>query len=160
MFYGTLKDRGLVIAKTENGVCFIGNDAEQLVSWHEKGFPDDQLVYDESALEAEKAELEEFYAGLRKQFSFSVDFHGTPFAVRVWQELLDIPYGETVSYSDIAERIGRKGAVRAVGRAIGLNPVWVATPCHRVVGKDGKLTGYAGGLEMKRQLLEIEAQNK
>ena len=81
---------------------------------------------------------------------------GTDFQKRVWQALLTVPCGETCSYSEIAARIGRPDAVRAVGAAIGRNPIWILIPCHRVLGKNGALTGYAGGLEMKRHLLELE----
>ena len=82
--------------------------------------------------------------------------NGTAFQMKVWQELLKIPYGDTVSYSEIAERIGCPEGARAVGGAVHNNPLWIIVPCHRVVGKNGKLTGYAGGTEMKKTLLELE----
>ena len=82
--------------------------------------------------------------------------NGTAFQMKVWQELLKIPYGDTVSYSEIAERIGCPEGARAVGGAVHNNLLWIIVPCHRVVGKNGKLTGYAGGTEMKKTLLELE----
>ena len=85
-----------------------------------------------------------------------IDLHGTPFQQIVWKALQEIPYGQTVSYSDIAERIEKPNAVRAVGTAIGANPVLIIVPCHRVIAKSGKLGGFRAGLEMKEQLLELE----
>ena len=85
-----------------------------------------------------------------------MDLHGTPFQQSVWKALQEIPYGQTVSYSDIAERIEKPNAVRAVGTAIGANPVLIIVPCHRVIAKSGKLSGFRAGLEMKEQLLGLE----
>jgi len=95
--------------------------------------------------------------GQRKNFTAAITLHGTAFQQSVWQALLEIPHGETVSYSDIAERIGNPKAVRAVGTAIGANPMLIIVPCHRVIGKNGSLTGFRGGLEMKIQLLDLES---
>jgi methylated-DNA-[protein]-cysteine S-methyltransferase len=101
-------------------------------------------------------QLEQYFAGERTEFDLDLDLDGTPFERRVWDEVRAIPYGETATYAEIAERIGRPGACRAVGRANGRNPVAVIVPCHRVIGSDGSLTGYAGGIEMKRALLDLE----
>ena len=101
-------------------------------------------------------QLEQYFAGERTEFDLDVELEGTPFERRVWDEVRAIPYGETATYAEIAERIGRPGACRAVGRANGRNPVALIVPCHRVIGSDGSLTGYAGGLEMKRALLDLE----
>ena len=101
-------------------------------------------------------ELEEYFCGKRKSFHISYKLTGTDFQLKVWRELEKIPYGNTLTYREIAERIGNSKAVRAVGAACGKNPIWIIVPCHRVVGSDGKLTGYAGGVDMKRELLEIE----
>lgn len=95
--------------------------------------------------------------GELRQFSIAVAPQGTPFQQQVWQALQTIPYGETASYSDIASRIGRPRAVRAVGAANGANPVSLIIPCHRVIGRNGALTGYAGGLAVKQRLLALEA---
>ena len=101
-------------------------------------------------------QLEEYFAGRRRQFDLPLDLHGTEFQKRCWQELLKIPYGETRSYADVARAIGNPSAVRAVGLANGQNPIAIIVPCHRVIGSDGSLTGYGGGLETKRKLLELE----
>ncbi len=101
-------------------------------------------------------QLEEYFAGRRRRFDLPLDLQGTDFQKRCWQELLKIPYGETRSYADIARAIGNPAAVRAVGLANGRNPIAIIVPCHRVIGSDGSLTGYGGGLETKRKLLELE----
>ncbi|HYN14664.1 MAG TPA: methylated-DNA--[protein]-cysteine S-methyltransferase [Terriglobales bacterium] len=101
-------------------------------------------------------QLEEYFAGKRRAFDVPLDLRGTAFQKRCWQELLKIPYGETRSYADIARAIGNPLAVRAVGLANGQNPIAIVVPCHRVIGSDGSLTGYGGGLEVKRRLLELE----
>jgi len=101
-------------------------------------------------------ELEEYFAGRRRRFDLPLDLRGTDFQKSCWQELLKIPYGETRSYADIARAIGNPAAVRAVGLANGHNPIAIMVPCHRVIGSDGSLTGYGGGLETKRKLLELE----
>ena len=102
-------------------------------------------------------ELEEYFAGQRRRFSFPVDLRGTEFQIKCWRALLAIPYGETRSYGDIAQAIGHPQAFRAVGMANNRNPIAIVVPCHRVVAGDGTLCGYGGGLEVKRQLLELES---
>ena len=104
-------------------------------------------------------QLQEYFAGNRKIFTFPVAPQGTPFQISVWKELSRIPYGQTASYKDIAIAIGNEKAVRAVGMACNRNPIWIAIPCHRVVGTNRKLTGYAGGLSMKDALLKLESQH-
>jgi methylated-DNA-[protein]-cysteine S-methyltransferase len=101
-------------------------------------------------------QLEEYFAGRRKAFTLTLDVAGTPFQRQVWRALLAIPFGETRSYGQIAAQIGRPRAVRAVGAASGRNPVSIVAPCHRVVGATGKLTGFAGGLDVKARLLALE----
>ena len=101
-------------------------------------------------------ELEAYFAGKRERFDLPLAPQGTAFQKRVWKKLVSIPYGKTVSYSELARRIGRPGAFRAVGAANGQNPISVIIPCHRVLGKNGDLTGYGGGLDVKRRLLELE----
>lgn len=102
-------------------------------------------------------QLTEYFHGERKDFDVPLAFAGTPFQVKVWQALLTIPYGETRSYGSIARQIGHPTAARAVGAANGRNPISIVAPCHRVVGTSGALTGFAGGLEAKRILLDLEA---
>ena len=106
-------------------------------------------------LEAER-QLLEYFAGTRDAFSLPLDFSGTPFQKKVWAALCRIPFGETRSYADIAKEVGSPNAVRAVGSANGKNPISIVAPCHRVIGKNGKLTGFAGGLEVKAYLLGLE----
>jgi methylated-DNA-[protein]-cysteine S-methyltransferase len=103
------------------------------------------------------SQLDEYFAGRRREFDVPMTLHGNEFELRVWRELLAIPYAETTSYGDIARRIGRPGAARAVGVANARNPIAVIVPCHRVIGADGSLTGYGGGLPNKRFLLDLEA---
>ncbi|MEM9256455.1 MAG: methylated-DNA--[protein]-cysteine S-methyltransferase [Pseudomonadota bacterium] len=111
----------------------------------------------DSALAACYAQLDEYFAGRRETFDVPMAPEGTAFQRQVWEALKTIPYGHTRSYSDVARQIGRDRAVRAVGAANGRNPIPVIVPCHRVIGSDGKLTGFAGGLEAKRSLLRLEA---
>ncbi|MCX7694772.1 MAG: methylated-DNA--[protein]-cysteine S-methyltransferase [Caloramator sp.] len=106
-----------------------------------------------------KIQLDEYFKGIRKEFDVNVEINGTEFQRMVWEELKRIPYGEVRSYKDIAVAIGNEKAVRAVGGANNKNKIAIIIPCHRVVGKDGSLTGYAGGLFRKKWLLEHEARN-
>ncbi|WP_020657486.1 methylated-DNA--[protein]-cysteine S-methyltransferase [Amycolatopsis benzoatilytica] len=101
-------------------------------------------------------QLGEYFAGVRREFDLPLALRGTSFQVTVWRALLRIPYGETTTYRELAESIGRPTAARAVGAANGRNPIGIVVPCHRVLGTDGTLTGYAAGVECKRRLLELE----
>ena len=103
-----------------------------------------------------RKELDEYFAGQRQEFSIALDLQGTEFQQRCWRELLRIPYGETRSYRDIAEAIGNRKAVRAVGLANGQNPIAIIVPCHRVIASNGTLCGYGGGLHVKEELLRLE----
>lgn len=103
-------------------------------------------------------EIMEYLDGKRRHFDFPIELHGTDFQKKVWNQLKKIPYGETRTYKEVAEAIGNPKASRAVGMANNKNPVFIVVPCHRVVGSDGKLTGYAGGLDMKAALLELESR--
>lgn len=102
-------------------------------------------------------QLREYFDGARKTFELPLHFHGTDFQQQVWRALLTIPYGETRSYLQIAQQIGNEKSVRAVGAANGKNPISIIAPCHRVIGSSGKLTGFAGGLEAKAFLLQLES---
>ena len=106
-------------------------------------------------MEAER-QLSEYFEGKRRSFSVALDMRGTPFQKNVWEALLSIPFGETRSYRDIAKKLGNPEATRAVGAANGRNPISIIVPCHRVIGSNGKLRGFAGGLETKARLLELE----
>jgi methylated-DNA-[protein]-cysteine S-methyltransferase len=104
-------------------------------------------------------QLREYFAATRQDFDLAIAPHGTPFQQRVWQELRKIPFGETASYGAIAERIGNPRACRAVGLANSKNPIPIIIPCHRIIGKDGSLTGFGGGLTVKQQLLDLERRS-
>mgnify|MGYP000850979676 CR=1 FL=1 len=106
-----------------------------------------------------RKELEEYFKGTRKTFTLPLSLEGTPFQKKVWQVLMTIPYGKTMTYKQVAEAIGNPKACRAVGLANNRNPIPIIVPCHRVIGSNGKLVGYAGGLHIKEKLLEME-QNK
>jgi O-6-methylguanine DNA methyltransferase len=115
------------------------------------------MVQDSSpVLECTRAQLGEYFAGERHEFNLPLDPRGTEFQRRVWQRLLHIPYGETTTYGALARELGDPGASRAVGLANGSNPIPIVIPCHRVIGADGSLTGFGGGLPIKAALLELE----
>jgi methylated-DNA-[protein]-cysteine S-methyltransferase len=115
------------------------------------------LARDDGPFQAVSEQLREYFAGDRKTFDLPVALAGTPFQQRVWAMLQEIPYGRTATYGEIATRLGHPNAARAVGMANNRNPVAVIVPCHRVVGSNGALVGYGGGLDRKRMLLELEA---
>lgn len=127
-----------------------------LENWTARHFPRAVLIRDKRRLAPFISQFEEFFQGRRQTFDFPLDLRGTGFQLSVWRALLKIPYGTTKSYSEIALEVNRPAAVRAVGSANGANPVPIAVPCHRVIGKNGHLTGYGGGLEVKEELLRIE----
>lgn len=149
----------MYIAATGEGLCYVGSQyapSEELAVWVKKRLPDYDLLEDKFVMEPFVVELIDYLEGKRKVFSSQLDLRGTDFQQAIWKALQEIPYGQTVSYTEIAERIQRPKSVRAVGTAIGANPVLIIIPCHRVIAKNGKLTGYRGGLDMKEQLLGLE----
>jgi methylated-DNA-[protein]-cysteine S-methyltransferase len=105
-------------------------------------------------------QLQEYFEGQRQQFTFKINPQGTDFQKRIWELLLDIPYGKTTTYLELSKTYGDVKAIRAVANANGKNPLWIVVPCHRVIGTDGSLTGYAGGLHRKKWLLEHESPYK
>ena len=121
----------------------------------ELGVPD-RLGREAEQFKAAADQLDAYFAGALTRFTLPLAQRGSQFQQRVWAALQDIPYGETESYGELAERIGSPGAARAVGLANGKNPIGIVIPCHRVVGADGNLTGYGGGLDRKKQLLDFE----
>ena len=155
----TFREWNFYLAATDHGLAYVGSQNksfEELSIWAKKHFSGSSLIEDPEKLHPYTIQLIEFLEGKRKTFTVPFDYNGTAFQLAVWQALCEIPYGETKSYSDIAKFINKPNAVRAVGAAIGANPILITVPCHRVVGKNGSLTGYRGGLEMKTQLLELE----
>jgi methylated-DNA-[protein]-cysteine S-methyltransferase len=126
----------------------------------DRGPPLPKQARDEHALAPALRQLDQYFAGERRSFELELELHGNPFKQAVWRELRGIPYGSTVTYKEIATRIGRLDRIRAVGGAVGATPVPIVVPCHRVVGSDGSLTGYGGGLERKQALLELEGARR
>lgn len=124
--------------------------------WVRRWEPGAAVVADGPGLAPVSSQLQAYFRGTLRSFDMPLDMRGTPFQREVWQALTAIPFGETRSYGQIAAQIGRPKAVRAVGAANGANPVPIIVPCHRVIGSNGKLTGYAGGLALKQQLLALE----
>ena len=144
----------LLLAGNEEALC--------LVSFPEGSMrrePEPDWIYKEKPFKAARQQLTEYFAGERREFDLPLKLSGTEFQMSVLHALQKIPYGETTSYSDIAERIGRPKAVRAVGAANGRNPIPIIVPCHRVIGSHGDLTGFGGGLDTKEALLRLEAEH-
>ena len=127
--------------------------SDRLERWERKGI---QIQDGGERNDIVARELDEYFAGRLRDFTVPLDLRGTPFQCQVWELLCSIPYGETRSYGQVAHALGRPLAVRAVGRAIGSNPVAIVVPCHRVIGSDGRLIGYGGGLDKKQALLNLE----
>jgi methylated-DNA-[protein]-cysteine S-methyltransferase len=119
---------------------------------------DPEWIEDDSAFREVRKQLKAYFAGKLTQFDLPLRAEGTEFQLQVWNALTKIPYGETISYEQLAYRIGKPKAVRAVGAANGANPIPIVVPCHRVIGKDGGLTGFGGGLPLKKRLLELESR--
>ena len=149
-----------VLMATERGLCWLGTpgtpreDGETLLR---NVYPGAVIKASANAILRQATdELQRYFAGERVTFTCPLDLHGTPFQLAVWQALCSIPYGETRSYADVARLIRRPTACRAVGAANGANPVAIIVPCHRVIGSNGTLTGYGGGLPTKAWLLQLE----
>ncbi|PJK29805.1 bifunctional DNA-binding transcriptional regulator/O6-methylguanine-DNA methyltransferase Ada [Minwuia thermotolerans] len=163
MAYGFAASRlGLVLAAaTEKGVSavYLGDDPARLAGELREEYPNAELAEDGAALSESLAALTAYLDSDGPHPALPLDVRATAFQWRVWQALMDIPYGETRTYAEIAEAIGKPKAVRAVGSACGRNPVSLAIPCHRAVGSDGKLHGYRWGLERKQALLEMERRD-
>ena len=136
-----------------------GDDGLRHIEFRENRHPANRSDWhggDSPVLQAAEAQLREYFAGERRAFDLPLAPRGTPFQLQVWQALAGIPYGSTVSYAQLAQAVGNPEAMRAVGAANGRNPLPIVLPCHRVIGADGSLTGFGGGLPIKRFLLELE----
>lgn len=157
-FFKIQGHRYLLGASTE-GLSFVGSRDEDVTELNDF-YPHTDLVATKTGLEEYRDQLAEYLSGQRSEFTIKTDISGTSFQESVWHELQKIPYGDTTNYTKIAEAIGHPKAVRAVGTAIGKNPLLMVIPCHRVLTKDNKLGGYRGGMAMKRDLLLLEEQNK
>jgi methylated-DNA-[protein]-cysteine S-methyltransferase len=145
-----------VIIKTPIGFTEIKGDENGITKIH---VMDENVeistIINKDLIEA-VTQLQDYFLGRRTEFTFKLNLQGTEFQKKVWQELLHIPYGKTCSYLELSKKIGDVKAIRAVASANGKNPLWIVVPCHRVIGTDGSLTGYAGGLWRKKWLLEHE----
>lgn len=151
----------LTLVKSQNGLCFIAFGSSKETICHVKRKLRarqirDELLFSEENFLDEKRQLQEFFSGERTTFDLETDLHGTPFQKMVWNEVASIPFGETRSYKDIAKAVGAPKAVRAVGGANNQNPLPLVIPCHRVIGSNGSLVGYGGGIDKKEYLLELE----
>jgi methylated-DNA-[protein]-cysteine S-methyltransferase len=140
----------LLVAADESGLRLIHFQAGR------RQAPDPSWERDPTPFRALAKQLGEYFRGERRTFDLSLAPQGTSFQLATWRALSTIPYGETISYAELARRVGRPAASRAVGAANGANPLPIVVPCHRVIGKDGSLTGFGGGLPTKRALLELE----
>jgi methylated-DNA-[protein]-cysteine S-methyltransferase len=174
IYWGAVRvqDRHFVMAVTDVGLGYLqfqkgdARDGVDIESWQEFtqwarkiGHPSG-WIQQTDRLKPYMQQLDEYLSGERTSFELPLDLRGTEFQQSVWRVLHEIDHGETVSYSQVAQSLDKSSAVRAVGTAIGANPVLIIVPCHRVVGKDGALTGYRGGLGNKEKLLQLEAQGK
>lgn len=155
----------LVLLATDTGLCHIdfGSYAAReapLRQWADRWRPDGGAPWaaepEHPVIREATGELKRYFAGELEVFSVKLDLRGTPFQTRVWQALLDVPFGEVRSYKHIAEAIGQPKAVRAVGGANNRNPLPLIVPCHRIIGASGELVGYGGGMEIKTFLLQLE----
>lgn len=144
----------LLVAGDADGLEFVGFPSGKM-----RRDPEKDWIFKEEPFAEARRQLDEYFAGDRKVFELPLKLSGTEFQVQVLEELMRIPYGETTSYGDIAKRIGRPKAVRAVGAANGRNPLPIVVPCHRVIGSHGDLTGFGGGLDAKAALLRLEAEH-
>lgn len=146
------------VASTEQGVCRIDlpGEHDDFFPWLHRIFGEENLVENRDANRAVTRELDEYFAGNRKEFTVPMDIRGTAFQTDVWAELRKIPYGQTSTYKRIAEAVGNPKACRAVGGANHCNPLPIIIPCHRVIGEGGGLVGFGGGLDLKVRLLDLE----
>jgi methylated-DNA-[protein]-cysteine S-methyltransferase len=143
----------LLMVADESGLCFLSFAGKKGAVKPHCDWTENQKPFVEIT-----RQLRAYFRGQLKEFGVRLNLQGTPFQLRVWESLREIPYGETTSYGQLARRIGQPSAVRAVGTANGSNPIPIIVPCHRVIGSDGSLTGYGGGLPIKEKLLALESR--
>lgn len=165
VYWGTcqINNWRLYIAKTDEGVCYIGSPNQpftEMETWLHKKLPKHTLIESDTALGEEIEQLTDYLNGRRQNFTINMNLVGTDFQRTIWQALQTIPFGATRTYSEIAADIKRPEAVRAVGTAIGANPLLIIIPCHRIIAKDGSLTGFRAGLDVKKNLLQLEKNNQ
>jgi len=158
----TVNNWEMYLAATEEGLCYISSPNRgfnELEDWVMKKIPDALLIENTDKLGPYIQEISEYLQRERESFSIPFDLRGTDFQKSVWDASINIPYGETRTYSEIAEKLKNPKAVRAVGAAIGKNPVLFAIPCHRIVAKNGSLSGFRAGIDIKKALIELENEN-
>ena len=155
-YYDTLDSPwgGMLIAASDQGISGIYFNRQK---YHPKRGKEWQHAPGNAHLKRARKQLGEYFAGKRREFDLELDPAGSDFQKRVWKAISGVPYGETISYGELARRAGFSEGARAAGAATGRNPISIVVPCHRIVGSSGKLTGYAGGLDKKRALLALEA---
>jgi O-6-methylguanine DNA methyltransferase len=149
----------ILVAATPAGVCrvcFPSERPEHRYLWFNRYFSILPLEQRYPVVDRAVQEIEEYFARRRHSFDLPLDLRGTEFQLRVWTELAKVPFGVTTSYGELARRVGKPGGARAIGNALGSNPVPIIVPCHRVIGHDQSLVGFGGGLSIKEQLLELE----
>ena len=144
----------ILLTATDDGIAGVYFSGQKYFPKDGSGWSRDER---NTLLRQAKNELAEYFAGTRRRFEVALDPTGTPFQQAVWRAISSVAYGETITYGELARRAGAQGRARAAGAATGRNPIGIIVPCHRIVGADGSLTGYAGGLERKRALLALEA---
>lgn len=153
----TIIGHSYLLGATTKGLAFVGS-ADQTVAELKQFYPKAQLTAVKALQGDHATQIQEYLTGQRQKFTLPLDITGTSFQESVWQALLQIPYGQTTDYTQIAQTIKHEKASRAVGTAVGKNPVLMVIPCHRVITKSGQLGGYRGGLPMKQVLLALERQ--
>ncbi len=151
--------------ETPVGTLLLAGDSEALrmIEFERNGMPSpirQGWIEDRTLFADAERQLQEYFAGRLREFELELGPQGTEFQQQVWKRLREIPYGETISYGELARRVGNPNASRAVGAANGRNPVSIVIPCHRVIGSTGKLTGFGGGLDVKKQLLDLERSHR
>ncbi len=158
-----VNDWRFYLAKTDAGVCYIGSPNRpftEVETWLNKKLPKHTLLESDNDLQKEIDQLTDYINGKRQNFTINMNPVGTEFQRIVWQALQTIPFGETRTYSEIAADINHPEAVRAVGTAIGANPLLIVIPCHRIIAKNGKLSGFRAGVDVKQTLLQLEKNNQ
>jgi O-6-methylguanine DNA methyltransferase len=150
----------LTVIKSPQGICYIGLPNTSLTEaekWVKRHYPGEVMKPAAAPFETERQQLLEYTRGQRQEFTFPIDHRNTAAALEFLEEVRKIPFGRTATYGEIARRAGRPQAARAVGRAMAANPLPLVLPCHRVIGADGSITGYGGGIPLKKQLLKMES---
>lgn len=164
VYYTTLQwdEYTVYLAATASGLIYIGTGTEgevELRAWQDKYFPESDLKFDETKMSEYKKDISDYLHGKKDHLQSTIQLKGTEFQKEVWHEVQKVPYGQVRSYAEIANNLGRPKAVRAVASAIGKNPILFIVPCHRIVRKDGTLSEFRAGIDVKKKLLQLEDMN-